>query len=86
MKVLSFPSSIPTPGQLELPRAQLTGLLHDLTAQVQSSQLALLTSRDAGEFAAAVHNAAQQIEAASRGWSQLSATVRDSWRIPPSAR
>ena len=81
MAILNFPNKLPTPGQLELPRAQLIVLLHDLTAALTRCQLDLMEASNAPEFAAAVRKTAEKVGEASAGWNALCDTIRNSWRL-----
>jgi hypothetical protein len=81
MVVLNFPSKLPTPQQLVLPRAQLSELLLELTKEIMQCQEELLKADNAPEFAAAVRKTAEKVGEASAGWSALCDIVRDSWRI-----
>jgi hypothetical protein len=81
MTIVNFPTKLPAPHQLEFPRAQLSGLLNDLNAELMQRQLDLLKAGNAVEFATAVRKAAEELAKASAGWSALANTIRESWRI-----
>jgi hypothetical protein len=79
--VVKFPGKLPTLDQLELPRAQLCLLLSELAKEITKSQLALMASGNAVEFAAAVRKTADKLAVASTGWAEMSVTIRKSWGI-----
>ena len=79
--VVTFPTMLPSPKQLELPRAQLSGIMHDLTIELTHCQGDLLRANNATEFAAAVLRTAEKLAEASAGWAAMSSTIRESWGI-----
>ena len=79
--ILKFPKKLPDPGQLELPRAQLSLLLHELNKELMQRSLDLMSAANAVEFAAAVRKTTANLSEASEGWKAMSDTIRDSWRI-----
>lgn len=81
MEIVKFPGKLPTPGQLDLPRARLTGLVHDLTRDLMQCQLDLMNADSGGEMAAAIHKTAGKLDEASRGWASMAKTVRESWGV-----
>lgn len=81
MTVVKFPTSIPSAERLELPRAQLVGLLHALSETLLQNANDLMAAENAPELGAVVHRAAAALDEAARGWASLSATVRDSWGV-----
>jgi hypothetical protein len=81
MTIATFPSKLPSPQQLELPRAQLCALLHELTNEVMARQLDLMKAGNASEFAAAVRQTAAKMAEASAGWTEMSNTIRKSWHV-----
>jgi hypothetical protein len=81
MSILNFPTKLPTPGQLELPRALAAEALHELTRDLMDLQLEILRTSSAAEFAAAARKAADKLSAASLGWTSMVGTIRDSWGI-----
>jgi hypothetical protein len=81
MAIVKFPGSLPAPYQLELPRAQLCGILQELTAGLMECQLDLIKAESAPDFAAAVRKTAEKVSEANASWSAMSNTIRDSWHI-----
>ena len=79
--ILNFPTKLPTPQQVELPRASLSGILQELTIAVMKCYEDVLKADSASELAAAVRKTAEVVGEASAGWSELRNTVRDSWGI-----
>jgi hypothetical protein len=79
--ILSFPSSLPTPQQLELPTARISGLLHDLNVELLKAQSGLLAANNAREFAAVVRMTTDKLSEASAAWTAMSETIRTSWHI-----
>lgn len=74
-----FPSKIPEPGQLEIPRVMLFSLLHNLTKELMLRQGDLLKVDNAAEFAAVVRKTADKLAEASDSLTAMAQTVRDSW-------
>lgn len=79
--VVKFPTTLPPPRQLELPKAQLSSLLNQLTAELLELQNDLLKAGNAFEFAAAVRAVMSRIAEANAGWQQMSETIRQYWQI-----
>ena len=81
MTVIRFPSTRPaTLSQLEIPRAQLCGLLTRLANEALQQAEELMKAASAAEFAAVVHETANKVSEASAGWASVSETIRESWR------
>lgn len=78
---VKFPTTLPPPRQLELPRAQLSILLNQLTAELLEMQNDLLKAGNAFEFTAAVRAVVSKIAEANAGWQQMSETIRQCWQI-----
>ena len=81
MSIIAFPRRVPASHQLELPRAQLTNLLSELSAELMQRQLELIKASNAEEFAMAVHKASAKLNEVGAAWADLSDTIRDGWRI-----
>lgn len=81
MNIVKLPTRLPAPEQLELPRAQLAGLLQDLATELLTAQLAIISSSNAPELAEAVRTTVHKLTEARGGWLELSRTIRDSWGI-----
>lgn len=80
MSVVRFPVGPPSPPELKLSRAQLSGMLEELSAQLMQMQLAVTKASNAPEFAAAVRAVSGKLAKASIGWQAISNTIRVSWR------
>jgi len=76
---MPIPTEVPTPQELELPRARLSGLMHDLTVDLMHHQADLLRAQDASEFAATVFRTADRLAEANARWAAMSSTIRESW-------
>jgi hypothetical protein len=59
----------------EAERALLTRLLHDLHADLASSEMELMLAPSGAEFAAAIRRTADKLAEASAGWAAMSNTV-----------
>jgi hypothetical protein len=80
-KMIKFPTKLPSPGQLELPRVQLTEMLHELNKELVRRSLELMKADNAAEFGAVVRKTLATVSEASNVWKAFSDTIRDSWRI-----
>jgi hypothetical protein len=78
---MPIPTELPTPEQLELPRAWLSELMHELTVELMHRQADLLRAVDTREFAAAVLRTADRLAEASARWGEMSSTIRESWEL-----
>lgn len=81
MKIVRLPTKLPAPDTLELPRAQLAGLLKDLAGLLTARSLELMEAENAPQFAAVVRELEKDTAEASAGWAALSKTIRESWGI-----
>jgi hypothetical protein len=81
MTVIKFPGKLPAPTQLELPRAQLCGLLQDMATQAMMRANELMRAENAAQFAAVVRGCEQDTASAKDGWTALSKQIRESWGI-----
>jgi hypothetical protein len=81
MTVVKFPSKLPGPQHLELPRAQLCGLLQELANDVLGHANELRQANNASELAAAVRKTAGKLAEASAGWAAMSNNIREFWGI-----
>jgi hypothetical protein len=81
MTVIKFPTKLPSPDQLELPRVQLIGLLQNLSGLLQARSLKLMEANNAAELAAVVRGIAGDTAEANTGWAELSEKIRVSWGI-----
>jgi len=79
VNVVKFPSKLPTPGQLELPRAQLVGVLQELSTTLLTQANELFKAATAPEFAAVVRDTAAKVADANAGWAAMSAAT-ESWK------
>jgi hypothetical protein len=81
MTIVQFPSKLPTPQQLELPRANLCSLAQELAADLTRSQMDLMQAKNPGEFAAAIRKTADKLAESAAAWTKLKAIIRESWGI-----
>jgi len=81
MTVVKFPSKLPAPHQLELPRAQLCGVLQELANDMLGQANELMHANNASELAAAVRKTAGKVAEASAGWAEMSTKIRELWGI-----
>jgi hypothetical protein len=81
MTIITFPSRMPTPQQLDLPRAELSLLLHELVTELIQYQSDLMMAQSAPEFAAAVRKTTDKLAEASAGWTQMSTIIREEWGL-----
>ena len=77
MTVVKFPSKLPAPHQIELPRAQLCGVLQELANDMLEQANELMHANNASELAAAVRNTAGKVAEASAGWADMSTKIRE---------
>lgn len=77
--IIKFPSKMPAPGDLELPRVQLSVLLNGLSAELLQLQGDLMKANSAPEIAAVVRMAVDKLAEANTGWAVMAQTIRDSW-------
>jgi hypothetical protein len=81
MSVVRFPTGLLSHSQMGLARAQLSGMLLDLSDELMEMQLEVSNSSNAPEFAAAVWAVAGKLAEASNGWQAIANTMRESWRV-----
>ncbi len=81
MTVVQFPTSLPSPEQLDLPRLKLIELTNKLAAELLGHCNELMKATNAPEFAAVVRKTAVQLAEASAGWAAMSGAIRDSWHV-----
>jgi hypothetical protein len=81
MNIVSFPSAMPAPHQLDLPRLRLIELTNSLAAQLLGHCNELMKASNAPEFAAVVRKTAEHLAEASTGWSAMSDTIRECWHL-----
>jgi hypothetical protein len=81
MTVVQFPTSLPAPEQLDLPRLKLIELTNNLAAELLGHCNELMKASSAPEFAAVVRKTAAQLEQARAGWTAMSDAIRDSWHV-----
>jgi hypothetical protein len=81
MSIVSFPSSLPAPHQLDLPRLRLIELTNALAAELLGHCGELMKASNAPEFAAVVRKTAEHLAQASAGWAAMSSTIRECWHI-----
>lgn len=81
MSVVRFPVGLPSRSQLKLSRAQLSGMLGELSAQLMHMQLEVTAASNAPQFAAAVRAVSSELAKASAGWQAISSTIRASWNM-----
>ncbi len=79
MTIIQFPKQKPRPGQLDLPRAQLAELAHNLSMSLLSSTAAIARAETAEDLAAAIAEIHKQVSDAQTGWSGLVDATRH-WR------
>jgi hypothetical protein len=81
MNVVQFPTSLPAPHQLDLPRLRLIELTNSLAAELLAYCNELMNAKNAPEFAAVVRQTEAKLAEASAGWAAMSSTIRQSWNI-----
>jgi len=81
MTVIKFPTKLPAPDQLDLPRAELVGLLQNIAGLALARGNELMKAKNASEFAAVVRGIGGDTAEASAGWEQFSEKIRVSWGI-----
>lgn len=81
MAIVSFPTALPTPHELDLPRLRLIELTNSLAAQLLGDCNELMKATNAPEFAAVLRKTSNRLAAASAGWAEMSSTIRESWKI-----
>jgi len=81
VNIVQFPTSLPAPQQLDLPRLKLIELTNNLAAELLGQCNELMKAQSAPEFAAVVRRTEARLAEASAGWSAMSTAIRESWRI-----
>lgn len=81
MNIVSFPTSLPAPHQLDLPRLRLIELTNSLAAELLGHCNELMQASNAPEFASVVRKTAGRLAEASAGWAAMSSTIRECWHI-----
>jgi hypothetical protein len=81
MNVVQFPTSLPAPHLLDLPRLRLIELTNSLAAELLGHCNELMKAQSAPEFVALVRKTEAKLAESSAGWSAMSNTIRDSWHI-----
>lgn len=81
MSIVQFPSSLPAPHQLDLPRVKLMELTNNLAADLLGFCNELMKAQNAPQFAAVVRKTEAKLADASAGWAAMSRTIRESWHI-----
>jgi hypothetical protein len=81
MTLVQFPSKLPTPQQLELPRAHLCSVAQELAAELTRSQMDLVQAKNPSEFAAAIRKTADKLAESAAAWTKLKRIIRESWGI-----
>ena len=79
MNIIQFPKQKPRPGQLDMPRAKLVELAHNLSVSLLTSTAALATADTAEDLAAAIVEIHRQVSEAQTGWAGLVEVTRH-WR------
>jgi hypothetical protein len=77
--VLRLPTQLPTPNQLELPRAQLVDVAQEVANELLIFADRFMTTANAAEFATAVGAIADKLAEAAANWEELSGKIRESW-------
>jgi hypothetical protein len=81
MTIVRFPSKLPTPQQLEVPRAHLCSLAQELAADLTRSQMDLVQAKNPSEFAAAIRKTSDKLVESAAAWTKLNGIIRESWGI-----
>jgi hypothetical protein len=81
MKILKFPTKLPSPEQLDLPQAKLVELFESIANRSLARCNEIMVARNAAELAAVVRGAADDAASDSEGWQTLLETIRESWGI-----
>ena len=79
MNIVQFPKQKPRPGQLDMPRAKLAELAHNLSMSLLTSTGAIARAETAEELAAAIVEIHKQVSEAQAGWASLVDATRH-WR------
>ena len=77
--VLRLPTRLPTPNQLELPRAQRIDLAEELANDLLLFAGSLMTTANAAEFATGVGAIADKLAEAAANWGRYSGKIQTSW-------
>jgi hypothetical protein len=83
MKVIKFPTKLPSPDELDLPQAKLVELLEAMANRAMARCNQIMVARNASELAAAVRGAAEDAASDSEEWQTLLQNIRESWGITP---
>jgi len=81
VSVLQFPTSLPAPHELDLPRLKLIELTNNLAAELLGQCSELMKAQSAPEFAAVVRKTEKKLAEAIAGWSAMSEAIRTNWSI-----
>ena len=81
MSIIKFPTKLPPPERLDLPRAELCGLLQDLAGLALERANELMDTDNAAEFADVVRRIAEDTAKANAGWKQRADQIRQSWNV-----
>ncbi len=79
MSIVQFPKQKPRPGQLDLPRAKLAELAHNLSMALLTSTGAIARADTAEDLAAAIAEIHKHVSEAQMGWAGLVDATRH-WR------
>jgi hypothetical protein len=74
--VYYLPKRKPNAEQLELPRAQISGILQELNKALMGAQLAIMDANTAAEFAQALTDTHGKLSEADAGFAELVAATR----------
>jgi HD superfamily phosphohydrolase YqeK len=77
--IINLPRRKPNAAQLELPRAGISGILHDLNKSLMKAQMALMTANTAAELAQVLAETHEMLSEADAGFAALVESTRG-WR------
>jgi hypothetical protein len=81
VSIVQFPTSLPSPEQLDLARLKLVELTNNLAADLLAHCNELMKTTNAPEFTVIVRKTEAKLAEANAGWSAMSTAIRDSWHI-----
>jgi hypothetical protein len=81
VSVVQFPTSLPSPEQLDLARLKLIELTNNLAAELLAHCNELMKAANAPEFTVVVRKTESKLAEASAGWLAMSTVIRESWHI-----
>jgi hypothetical protein len=81
VNIVKFPTKLPSPDELDLPRAKIVELLEAMSNRALARCNGAMVASNAAELAALIRGAADDAASDSEGWQEVLQTIRDSWGI-----